>query len=209
MKTSNILLIVVVAVVLVVTFYSLRPAGGNSQAYVDQIEKERAEKDDYMRSSSESPFADSLLAFRGLSYFPVDENYRISANLVPIESRKTVTLLTNDGLEQRYLEYAYAEFSIDGVACKLLILEIIDMGPTRGTLFLAFADKTSTVETYGAGRYLDIKKVPGSTSVTLDFNKAYNPYCAYTDSFSCPFPPRENILDVEIRAGEQNYGDLP
>jgi uncharacterized protein (DUF1684 family) len=61
------------------------------------------------------------------------------------------------------------------------------------------------LETYGAGRYLDIKKTPGATSITLDFNEAYNPYCAYNDSFSCPFPPKENILHVAILAGEKNY----
>jgi uncharacterized protein (DUF1684 family) len=72
-------------------------------------------------------------------------------------------------------------------------------------LFLAFADKTSAAETYGAGRYLDVKKVPGAASVTLDFNEAYNPYCAYNDGYSCPFPPKENILEVAIQAGERTY----
>jgi uncharacterized protein (DUF1684 family) len=87
----------------------------------------------------------------------------------------------------------------------LLILEILDVGPYRATLFLAFADATSANETYGAGRYLDLKKVPGATTVTLDFNKAYNPYCAYSDKFSCPFPPKENVLKVAVRAGEKSY----
>lgn len=106
---------------------------------------------------------------------------------------------------RKHTEYAYAEFELDGIKNKLLILEIRDMGPYRGTLFLAFADKTSAVETYGAGRYLDVKKVPGATSVTLDFNEAYNPYCAYNDWYSCPFPPKENILEVAIQAGEKTY----
>jgi uncharacterized protein (DUF1684 family) len=81
----------------------------------------------------------------------------------------------------------------------------MDMGPTRGTLFLAFADKTSAVESYGSGRYLEVKKQPGAGSMVLDFNKAYNPYCAYVDGYSCPFPPKENTLDVFVRAGEKNY----
>ena len=87
----------------------------------------------------------------------------------------------------------------------MLILEIMDMGPNRGKLFLAFADETSANETYGAGRYLDLKKVPAATSIELDFNLAYNPYCAYNDSYSCPFPPAENILRIAIRAGEKKY----
>jgi uncharacterized protein len=204
MKTKNIFIILLLMTLVAVGFYSLQPAG-TDEVYRQQIEKERKEKDDFMRNNSESPFADSTALFTGLAYFTVDERYRLSANLVPIENKKTVTLATSDGLEKRYLEYAYTEFSVEGKDCKLLILEIMDMGPFRGTLFLAFADATSATETYGAGRYLDIKKVPGSTSITLDFNKAYNPYCAYTDKFSCPFPPRENMLEVAIKAGEKNY----
>jgi uncharacterized protein (DUF1684 family) len=75
----------------------------------------------------------------------------------------------------------------------------------RGKLFLAFGDATSARETYGGGRYLDITKTPGSTTITLDFNQAYNPYCAYDDTYSCPLPPAENLLTVAIKAGEKNY----
>ena len=94
---------------------------------------------------------------------------------------------------------------MEGIENKLLILELMEMGPQRGKLFLAFADETSGDETYGAGRYLDVKKVPAATSVVLDFNLAYNPYCAYNDSYSCPFPPKENILKIPIKAGEKTY----
>ena len=116
-----------------------------------------------------------------------------------------IVLPTSDGKEKKYLEHAYAEFELDGIVNKLLIMEITEAGPYRGTLYLAFADETSAHETYGAGRYLDLKKVPGASSILLDFNKAYNPYCAYSDSFSCPFPPKENILKVAIKAGEKSY----
>lgn len=204
MKSKNIFLIILTIVCITVLFYSLQNTE-TSEAYREEIEKERKEKDDYMRNSSESPFADSVELFKGLSYFEPNEAFRISANLLPVENRKTVTLATSDGNEKRYLEYAFAEFSMDGEECRLLILEIMDMGPFRGTLFLAFADATSAGETYGAGRYLDIKKVPGSTSLILDFNKTYNPYCAYNDTFSCPFPPTENVLKVAIKAGEKVY----
>lgn len=118
-----------------------------------------------------------------------------------------VVLPTSDNLEKKYLEYAFAEFELNGESCKLLILEIMEEGPYRGTLFLAFADATSANETYGAGRYLDVKKVPGASSVILDFNQAYNPYCAYSEKYSCPFPPKENILKIAIQAGEKKYHD--
>ena len=104
------------------------------------------------------------------------------------------------------MEYVHAEFEIEGEPQKLLILEIVDMGPYRGTLFLAFGDETSARETYGAGRYLNVEKPKGGRkSIELDFNLAYNPYCAYNDTFSCPFPPSENLLSIPIRAGEKNY----
>ena len=116
-----------------------------------------------------------------------------------------VTLVTSTGEQPRYLEYAWATFTLDEVENKLLLLEVMDMGPQRGKLFLGFADAISAAETYGGGRYLEAKKIPAATSIELDFNKAYNPFCAYVDRYSCPLPPRENILHVAIRAGEKSY----
>lgn len=203
MKTKNIIIVLVVVVVIAGIYYSFS-GPQTSEAYIAKIEQLRKEKDNSMQTGDDSPFGDSI-KFTGLNYFPISEKYRINAKLTEIDQKKSVSLPTSDGKEKTYLEYAYAEFELDGIKNKLLILEIRDMGPYRGTLFLAFADKTSAVETYGAGRYLDVKKVPGATSVTLDFNEAYNPYCAYNDWYSCPFPPKENILEVAIQAGEKTY----
>jgi uncharacterized protein (DUF1684 family) len=204
MKTKNILVALVGIVVLVTLFYSFQGSQDDA-AFTSEIEKDREEKDRFMRTSPESPFAKSPESYNGLKYFPPDIKYRIVADLTPIQERKPVILSTNDGKEQRYIQYAYADFKLDGVANRLLILEIADMGPFRGKLFLAFGDKTSTVETYGAGRYLDVTKTPGSRTIKLDFNLAYNPYCAYDDTYSCPLPPAENLLDVAVKAGEKNY----
>ena len=204
MKSSYIPIVLFAAAIIGFIFYSL--SGGQSdEEYIQVIEKSREEKNALLKSGDESPFADSSETFTALKYFPPDSKYRITANLVSIDSKKVIALPTSDGKEQKYLEYAFATFSLDGVENKLLLLEVMDMGPQRGKLFLAFADATSADETYGAGRYLDIKKVPGATSITLDFNLAYNPYCAYSDKFSCPFPPKDNILKIAIRAGEKNY----
>lgn len=203
MKTKNIILIIVVVVVLTGIYYSLTGSEVN-EAYIAKVEQLRKEKNNSMQSGDDSPFGDSI-TFNGLHYFPIDAKYRILANLTEIDQKKAVALPTSDGKQKSYLEYAYAEFELDGINNKLLILEIMDMGPYRGTLFLAFADKTSAHETYGAGRYLDVKKVPGAKSITLDFNEAYNPYCAYNNNYSCPFPPPENILAVAIKAGEKTY----
>lgn len=204
MKRKHIILLLIVVVVIVVVFYGFQ-GGQDDSAYVATISKEREEKDRYMRTSNESPFAKSPEDFTGLKYFAPDLSYRIVADLIPVETRKVVLLPTNDGKEQRYMDYGYAEFSLGGVSNKLLILEVMEMGPNRGKLFLAFGDETSARETYGAGRYLDLNKVPGSTTITLDFNKAYNPYCAYNETYSCPLPPTENLLKVAIKAGEKSY----
>ena len=204
MKSSYIPIVLFAAAIIGFIFYSL--SGGQSdEEYIQVIEKSREEKNALLKSGDESPFADSSETFTALKYFPPDSKYRLTANLVSIDSKKVTVLPTSDGKEQKYLEHAFATFRLDGVENKLLLLEVMDMGPQRGKLFLAFADATSADETYGAGRYLDIKKVPGATSITLDFNLAYNPYCAYSDKFSCPFPPKDNILKIAIRAGEKNY----
>lgn len=201
---SKYLVLITLAGAIAIFYFTLQ--GGASQDYVKSIIKEREEKDQYMRTSPQSPFAGQQESFKGLNYFPPDEKYKIIATLKPVEQKKIVTLGTSDGKEQRFLEYAYAEFDLDYRKNRLLILEVMDMGPAKGTLFLAFGDKTSAVATYGAGRYLDLKKVPaGSQTITLDFNKAYNPFCAYTDKYSCPLPPQENLLSVAINAGEKVY----
>jgi uncharacterized protein (DUF1684 family) len=205
MKSKNIIILLVLLIVIFIMFYSFMDGSGD-ESYTRQILKEREEKDRFMKTADDSPVPENERAsFRGLKYFEPDSKYRVVANLTPADNKKLVVLQTSDGKTERYVEYAYADFSIDGVENRLTILEIIDMGPFRGKLFLAFGDKTSANETYGAGRYLDLSKVPGATTITLDFNKAYNPYCAYNDTFSCPFPPRENLLNVAIRAGEKNY----
>jgi uncharacterized protein len=203
MKTKNIIIILIVTAVVAGIYYSFT-GNETSEAYIAKIEQLRKEKDNSIQGGDDSPFGDSI-EFNGLKYFPIDAKYRINARLTEIDQKKPLSLPTSDGKQKSYLEYAYAEFELDGVKSKLLILEIMDMGPYRGTLFLAFADKTSADETYGAGRYLDIKKLPGATSITLDFNEAYNPYCAYNDNYSCPFPPKENMLEVAIKAGEKTY----
>lgn len=204
MKSSNLFLILGLIAVITLIIYSMQ--GGKSAAdYQNFIAKERKDKDEFMKSGEGSPFLKDTIPFEGLNYFPVNEKYNIKAKLQTIEEKKVVILATSDGKEQKYLEYAYAIFDLDGTENKLLILELMDAGPLRGKLFLAFADESSGIETYGAGRYIDVKKVAAATSIDLDFNLAYNPYCAYTENFSCPFPPKENILKVAILAGEKNY----
>lgn len=204
MKISTIIICVAIVAIVGIGFYSLS-SGKSDEDYFASILQERQEKDKFMKASEESPFGEGRDSFTALKYFEPDVKYRIRATLQPIVNKKVVVLPTSSGEENQYLEYAFVEFELHGVLNRLLLLEVMDMGPARGTLFLAFADATSAKETYGAGRYLEVKKVSAASSIVLDFNKAYNPYCVYADRFSCPFPPRENVLKVSILAGEKSY----
>ncbi len=188
---------------LVAFIYFSADNGLSPETHSKEIAEDRAKRVRFMKESPESPFAGS--EFKGLSFFEPTLKYRVRATLTPIENKKVIDLATSTGESAAYLEYSYADFELDGKSFRVKILETTEPGPQRGSLFLAFADETSGTSTYGAGRYLDLKKVPGATTLWLDFNKAYNPYCAYSDKFSCPFPPRENILKVPIQAGEKSY----
>lgn len=204
MKPTRIIIALIAAIIATVLYYSVTSSPDESQ-YMEGIIEERTEKNEFMKNSDGSPFGESRKTFTELKYFAPDPAYRIKATLTPIKEKKVVSLPTSSGEENRYLEYAKADFEVNATPCSLLILEVMDSGPNRGTLFLAFADETSAKETYGAGRYLELKKIPGASTITLDFNNAYNPYCAYAENFSCPFPPKENILKVRIEAGEKSY----
>lgn len=204
MKTKNVLILLITIIIVLTVFYSFRE-DGDEAAYTETLQKERDEKDHFMRTSAESPFSKDKEGYTGLKYFPPNQKLRVVANLTPVNDKTVRVLTTNDGKEQRYITYAYVEFDLENSHNKLLVLEGIDIGPVRGQLFLAFGDNTSARETYGGGRYLDVAKVPGSKTMLLDFNKAYNPYCAYSPEYSCPLPPPENLLETTINAGEKKY----
>ena len=204
MKSSHVLIFAFAGATAAFVYYSLR-GGVSPEDYAKEILKEREEKANFLNHGQGSPFAASDEEFKSLNYYAPELKYRVTAKLIPVQEKKVTILPTSDGKEQKYLDYAHAVFSFEDVENKLLILEVMEMGSERGKLFLAFADETSGKETYGGGRYLDLKKVPAATTVLLDFNTAYNPYCAYNDSYSCPFPPAENILKIAIKAGERIY----
>ncbi|MBL6447848.1 DUF1684 domain-containing protein [Fulvivirga sp. 29W222] len=186
-------------IILTIIIYTLQ-GEESPEEYHKKILQEREEQDSFMRNNSESPFSQNSVEYKGLTYFEPDLRYKIKARFDPIEDKKIRKLATSDNQQQEYLEYGYATFTLDGQQQKLLILENVQ----ENLLFLAFGDATSADETYGAGRYLDISHDSGN-SILLDFNMAYNPYCAYSSEYSCPLPPRENLLDVAILAGEKNY----
>jgi hypothetical protein len=118
--------------------------------------------------------------------------------------REVLTFATSRGTEQRYLRYGHFEFAVEGTTARLHAYRAVHAHSAHESLFVPFRDATSTKETYGAGRYLDLPFEPPGV-YEVDFNRAYNPYCAYSDDFVCPFPPPENWLKVPIRAGEKTW----
>ncbi len=170
----------------------------NPQAYIDKINIEREEKDELFRSGPDSPIANKE-EFHGLHYFKPNLEYRVAANIVPYTgSDKIYTVAYTDSTSDEYERYGYANFTINGNELKLLILK------NESVISVLFKDETSGKETYGGGRYLDytLSDLKNNT-IILDFNKAYNPYCAYQENYACPVPPKENRLPISIFAGEQ------
>ena len=139
--------------------------------------------------------------FQGLSYFPVDDRYRVEATLERFAAPREAAVPSAQGPAPRRLGPGVRRFSVDGRPCTL---EPFAAGADAEELFLVFGDATGGAETYGAGRFLDAPAPPpASSTVVLDFNLAYNPPCAFTPYATCPLPPPQNVLPVPIRAGEK------
>jgi uncharacterized protein (DUF1684 family) len=172
----------------------------------DTIPAERASRDDFFRSSADSPIPkEERPAFQGLDYYPIDESLRFSVRLNRYSRPKQVRLGTNTGEIRSGLRYGYFDFAVEGQSCRLQVYRLEDAG--RGgapSLFIPFRDETSGSETYGPGRYIDLTENTAGI-YDLDFNRAYNPYCAFNNDYSCPLPPAENRLSVPIKAGEKKY----
>jgi uncharacterized protein (DUF1684 family) len=171
----------------------------------DPLLSERTAKDQFFRSGDDSPIpVEERESFQGLTYFPVNEDLRFSVRLNRYPDPKSVRLSTNTGEIRSGLRYGYFDFTVNGQSCRLQVYRLDDMSGSGGpSLFIPFRDVTSGKETYESGRYIDLTENT-SGIYELDFNRAYNPYCAFNSSYSCPLPPEENLLSVPIRAGEKN-----
>jgi uncharacterized protein len=135
-----------------------------------------------------------------LPYFPADQSYVVPAQLKLADERPIVTMPTSTGTIRRYKRVGVLEFTLQNE--KFSLGAFVEDGQPIVDLFVPFVDTTSGQETYPAGRYLDLH--PTATGFyTIDFNRAYNPYCAYNESYECPYPPPSNRLTIPIRAGEK------
>ncbi|MFW6183402.1 MAG: DUF1684 domain-containing protein [Chloroflexota bacterium] len=174
---------------------------------MSQLSRFRAEVDDFMEFHPQSPLTDEQReAFQGLHYYDEKPEYVQEVAVERFdEDEPPIEMQTSTGDTQHYRRWGRFAFEVDGEEGSLVIYS----DPHAGDFFLPFKDASNGRETYGAGRYLDSHR-PGLEPLDddrfeIDFNYAYNPYCAYNEHYSCPLPPAENWLKVPIRAGEKKF----
>jgi uncharacterized protein len=169
--------------------------------YVGQLQIDRAAKDESFRKQPNDPVPPSKVAeFLPLKYFPIDPTYVVPAALKPATERIIIDMLTSQGKLRKHQRVGTLEFTLKGQ--PLTLPAFVEAGAGLDRLFVPFSDMTNGTETYGSGRYLELDRMPSGV-YTIDFNKAYNPYCYYNKDFDCPYPPRESRLPIPIRAGER------
>ena len=178
------------------------------KAYIHEVEAWQDTINLEFKDTTESPLTkENHKVFNGLDFFAINPKYRIMAKFVRTPEELPFGMKTTTDRLPVYVKYGEAYFVLDGVQCKLNIYqnqELIKLEKYRDYLFIPYLDETSGKESYGGGKYLDLR-IPKGDSILIDFNKAYNPYCAYNHHYSCPIPPYENRLNVAVEAGVKAY----
>lgn len=200
--TNRLKLAVVACTIAPLVACSSGPSAPDESVYVDGLVEARADKDTFLLEGPDSPvppeMRDTLLP---LPYYPVDQGYAVPASLSLSDDRPVFEMPTSTGATRRMQLVGVLEFSLLGDSRSLGAF--VPEGTQRITsLFVPFADLTTGDSTYSAGRYLDIDTTT-TGYYTIDFNQAYNPYCAYNDAYECPYPPPPNRLNALVLAGEQ------
>ena len=210
MMTRRIVLIILAIGISLLVQGVQAKAGGEDEERMALEEKEvmawRKERDAFFKNHQRSPLLPkNKNNFKGLKYYPFNSQYFFSGQIERLvlhinNPKYYATFLTNKGTNKRYIRYGKFHFQLNSKEYTIEIYKSI----LSDMLFIPFKDKTNGKETYEGGRYIDAEILPGYR-VVLDFNMAYNPSCAYNEKFVCALPPRENMLDIEIQAGEKNF----
>lgn len=166
---------------------------------MNELAEFRKMKDEFYAQDHQSPLtAAQKNSFKGLQYFPENEDLRLEIDIEKFPEQEQLQMQTSTGDVQTYTRYGAVKFNVDGQDAELTLFS------SQHGFFLPFVDSQAGEITYGAGRYLDPEQLPNGKFL-IDFNIAYNPYCAYNEAYSCPIPPAENRLSVPIQAGEMNF----
>jgi uncharacterized protein (DUF1684 family) len=166
---------------------------------MDKYTQLRAQKDEFFEFDPHSPLAsEQKNSFSGLNYFPVNEKLRFELEVEKFEDQRSIPMQTSTGDLRTFIRFGQIHFSVDDELATLTVYS------NEHGFFIPFVDSQAGGDTYGAGRYLD-PELNAAGKIVVDFNFAYNPYCAYNELYSCPIPPAENRLSVALKAGEKNY----
>lgn len=194
-------------ILLLILFISVLGCGQDKQPLLGETafqKKQNAEFKDAVKSPLTKKDRKN---FRGLDFFKIDSSYVVTADFKSTPNETPFEMPTTTDRKPLYVKYGELTFSLKGEACKLNVYQDLELVKTEGFedyLFLPFIDETNGETTYGGGRYLDINE-PKDAVLVLDFNKAYNPYCAYNPKYSCPIVPLENTLNVKVEAGVKAF----
>ena len=175
----------------------------DSISAISEIEMFRQNLNDEYKNPKESPLGTEAGTFPGHTFFPIDLHYRIKAKIEKLAAPEKFLMETTTERRPEYMKEYKITFTLNDTLCELFIYRNIELSKKEGYedfLFLPFTDKTNGFESYGGGRYLDLR-TPKGDSILIDFNQSYNPYCAYSWKYSCPVPPKENALPVKVLAG--------
>lgn len=176
------------------------------KSYLEKIQQHQYELNSFYANEKDSPLTiKDLKEFKSLDFFEIDEAYKINADFELTPNTAIFEMKTSTERLPLYRKYGVASFILNGKEFRLNIYQnqsLLTSVEYKNHLFLPFNDLTNNKTSYGGGRYIDLE-IPStdSNTITIDFNKAYNPYCAYNHKYSCPIPPAENFLNTEIKAG--------
>jgi hypothetical protein len=176
------------------------------KTYVENLLKERKEKDYSLQFDMSSPFnRDTTIIFKPLNYYEPNPDFIFKSKLIQFDIQDTVEILGTRGETRPAIALGFLELKKDGRVHRINVYKSFDrMGEPYYSIW--FTDKTTGKDTYGVGRYLDFELKDDLEFIyTIDFNRAYNPYCAYSSLFTCPIPRAEDYIDMEIEAGEKNF----
>jgi uncharacterized protein (DUF1684 family) len=177
----------------------------DTEQWAERLRANRREKDEFFAEHPQSPIPpDEREGFDGLAYFDPDPDYRVDATVTVHEAPDPVELETSDGRTVRYLRVATFAFDLGGEAREL---HGYRQQAGDDAIFVPFRDKTTGQETYEGGRYMELepdRALADGDRITVDFNLAYSPFCAFSETFSCPYPPEENWLETTVPAGERH-----
>ena len=197
----------------IVCFLLLLPLAlcAKGQSYADSIIQYRSKYITDMLNDKRSPVKASQV--KGFNFYKPDRSYCVWGTVKETPGSVPFMIETHSGKKKPFKEYGTVTFAIHDTMLTLHIYQSIDLVKNAGhqdDLFIPFTDETNYTGTFGGGRYMDLSvKDIKNNKLLLDFNKCYNPYCAYADGYSCPIPPAENRLQIEILAGEQVFMHAP